>query len=276
MFFNPVSILCFDGDGSGGGGDGGDGGGGGDGGDGGGNTGTGNTGTGNTSTGNSDGDPKFSQADLNTILAEDKRKHQERYAQLEGEHRELLQNQSLTEDERNKLNGRIADLQAAQRTKEQQIEFDRKRTEEAHVTSLKEAQDRGDHWEERYKKETVARSLQDAASLGDAFNPAQIVGLLKPMTELKDIEGTLTPMVEFPDIDEKTGQPVKTICSPADAVKRMRQLPKTWGNLFKSNIVSGVGAGQGEPIAGDADYQSMDPETYRKNRAAIIKQVSGR
>jgi hypothetical protein len=56
----------------------------------------------------------------------------------------------------------------------------------------------------------------------------------------------------------------------------MRQLPKTWGNLFKSNIVSGVGAGQGEVSTGDADYQSMDPETYRKNRSAIIKQVSSR
>jgi hypothetical protein len=138
------------------------------------------------------------------------------------------------------------------------------------------AQDRGDHWEDLYKKETVARSLQDAAASGDAFNPSQIVGLLNPMTELKEIDGKLTPMVDFPDIDEKTGQPVQTQCSPADAVKRMRQLPKAWGNLFKSNIVSGVGAGQGETSTADTDYQSMDPATYRKNRDAIIKQVSGR
>ena len=187
-----------------------------------------------------------------------------------------MQNQSLTEDERKKLQGRLADLQAAQRTKEQQIEFDRKKAEGEHTLAIKEAQERGDHWESLYKQETVIRSLQDAAGSGDAFNPTQIVGLLKPMTELKEQDGKLIPMVDFPDIDEKTGRDVQTLCSPADAVKRMRQLPKVWGNLFKSNIVSGVGAGQGEHVASDTDYQSMDPETYRKNRSAIIKQVSGR
>jgi hypothetical protein len=278
MFFNPVSILCFDGEvipavpavpaapagtppaGTLPVGDP-----------------TANiAGTGNPGTGNGDGDRTFSQADLNKILADDKRKHQERYAQLETEHHTLLQSQTLTEEERNKLNDRLADLQGAQRTKEQQIEFDRKKTEEKHNTSLKEAQDRGDHWEELYKKETVVRAILDAASSGDAYNPAQVVDFLEPKTELKDIEGRLTPMVDFPDIDEKTGKPVQTLCSPADAVKRMRQLTKKHGNLFKSNVVSGVGAGQGEVSPSDTDYQSMDPATYRKNRDAIIKQVSGR
>ncbi len=278
QFFNPVSILCFDGD----------------------MTPTGDPPAGNPpagnppagnppagnppaddptansagGTGNGDGDRSFSQADVNTILAEDKRKHQERYAQLEGEHRELLESQSLTEEERKKLNSRIADLQGAQRTKEQQIEFDRKKTEEKYTTSLKEAQDRGNHWETLYKKETVVRAILDAASLGDAYNPAQIVDFLEPKTELKDIDGSLTPMVNFPDIDEKTGAPVQTLCSPADAVKRMRQLTKKHGNLFKSNVVSGVGAGQGDPAVSDVDYKSIDAETYRKNRAAIIKRAS--
>jgi|GEM_PF-3482143 len=265
MFFKSVSILCFDGDNGGAGGDAG----GATGGEAGGNA-------GGDAGGSGGGDRTFTQAELNKILAEDKRKHQERYAQLESEHRELLQNQSLTEEERKKLNGRIADLQAAQRTKEQQIEFDRKQAEEKHTEALTAAEKRGDHWESLYKKETVARSLQDAAAQGDAFNPAQIVGLLQPMTELKDIEGVLTPMVSFPDKDEKTGEDVQTLCTPTDAVKRMRQLPKVWGNLFKSNIVSGVGAGQGDPAPSDADYKSMDAETYRKNRAAIISRVSGR
>ena len=263
MFFNPVSILCFDGDPPAGDPPAGD-------------PPAGDPPTGDPGTGNSDGDHTFSQADLNKILAEDKRKHQERYAQLETEHHELLKNQSLTEEERQKLHGRIADLQGAQRTKEQQIEFDRKKTEENHSTAIKEAQDRGDHWEALYKKETVVRSLLDAASLGDAYNPSQIVDFLEPKTELKEQDGGLVPMVDFPDIDEKTGQPVQTLCTPADAVKRMRQLTKKHGNLFKSNVVSGVGAGQGEASTGDVDHRSMDAATYRKNRDAIIKQVSQR
>ena len=263
MFFNPVSILCFDGDHPAGDPPAGD-------------PPAGDPPTVDPDTGNGDGDLMFSQADVNTFLAEDKRKHQERYAQLEDEHHELLKNQSLTEEERNKLNGRVADLQAAQRTTDQQIEFDRKKAKEEHGTALKEAQDRGDHWETLYKKETVVRAILDAASLGDAYNPAQIVDFLEPKTELKDIDGSLTPMVDFPDVDEKTGGPVQTLCSPADAVKRMRQLTKKHGNLFNSNIVSGVGAGQGDSASPDIDHRSTDPETYRRNRAAIIKQVSNR
>jgi hypothetical protein len=102
-----------------------------------------------------------------------------------------------------------------------------------------------------------------------------VVALLKPDTELKDIEGELTPMVNFNDIDEKTGLPVQTLCTPADAVKRMQQLPKIYGNLFRSNVVSGVGAGQGSGITQNAyDYENITSEQYRKNRQAIKDQVS--
>jgi actin-related protein len=219
----------------------------------------------------------FTQEDVNKFMAEEKRKEREKYSALETSYQELLQSNNLTKEQRDNLQSRLEDVQKSQRTKEQQAEFERKQSEEKYKTELESEKARANHWENLFKRETVVRSLQDAAGTADAFNPNQIVGLLKPMTELKDIEGTLTPMVDFPDIDEKTGEEIKTLCSPADAVKRMRQLPKIWGNLFKSNVVSGVGAGQGtihDPS--DIDYSTMDAETYRKNRAAIKARVSGR
>jgi hypothetical protein len=219
----------------------------------------------------------FSQDDLNKILAEDKRKHQERYGQLEAEHKELLANVNLTQEDRDKLKMRITDLQKAQLTEKQQIEFERKQAEEKYQTELDIATKRAEHWESLHKKETVSRALQDAASSADAFNDAQVVALLKPDTELKDVDGVLTPMVNFNDVDEKTGGPVQTLCTPADAVKRMQQLPKIYGNLFRSNVVSGVGAGQGQGITQDSyDYENISPEQYRQNRQAIKDQVSGR
>jgi len=217
---------------------------------------------------------KFSQADLNKFMAEDKRKHQEKFQQLEGSYQELLQNQSLTVEDRDKLQNKLADLQAANRTKEQQIEFDRKKAEEAYQKDLKEARQRGDQWESKYRSETMSRALYDAAAIPDVFNPAHVVALLRPDTELKEIEGQLVPMVNFADIDEKNGQEIRTLCTPADAVKRMQQLPKIHGNLFRSNVVAGVGAGQATVSAtGDIDYQSMDAEGYRKNREAIKRRL---
>lgn len=262
FFFQPATILCYDGDDSG-------------------DTG----GTGNLPNdppggdgGNGGGEEKrFTQADLNKILAEDKRKHQERYSTLENSYQELLQNQNLTTEERDTLKSRLEDVQKSLRTKEQQAEYERKQAEEKYQNELKTQTARASHWENLFKQETIARSLQDAAGAADAFNSNQIVGLLRPFTELKDQDGKLTPMVDFPDIDEKTGEEVSTLRTPMDAVKRMRELPKVYGNLFKSNVVSGVGAGQGTGPSDDhLDYANMDAETYRQHRAAIKKRLSQR
>lgn len=221
----------------------------------------------------------FTQEELNKILADDKRKHQEKYKQLEDSYKELLQNQNLTQDERDKMKSRLDDLQKSYRTKEQQIEYEKKKAQEEWEEKLKEENERADKWENMFKKETMDRSLQDAAMGTDAFNPNQIVSLLRPYTQLKDDEesGSLKAMVDFPDIDEKTGEPVNTLRTPQDAVKRMRELPKMYGNLFKSNVVSGVGAGNasGTGDLDSMDYSKLTPEQYRKNRDQIKKRLSG-
>ena len=218
---------------------------------------------------------KFSQTEMNKFLAEDKRKHQERYNALEGSYTELLTNQNLTKDERDGLQMRLEDVQKANRTKEQQAEFERKAAEEKYENEVKSATTRADHWDDLFKKSTVTRALQDAASGADAYNDSQVVTLLEPMTTLKDIEGILTPMVDFQDVDEKTGEPTVTLRTPADAVKRMQELPKIHGNLFRSNVVSGVGSGQANVSnAGEVDYTNMTAEEYRKNRDAIKRRMS--
>jgi len=252
-FNYPVTILCYDGDDD-----------------------SGNAGepAAKGGEGDSGGERTFTQADLNKILAEDKRKHQERYSQLESSYQELLSNQGISEEQRKKLEARLEDVQKSLRTKEQQAEYERKQSEEKYLNQLKTAEERATHWESLYKQETVVRSLQDAAGAADAFNSNQIVGLLKPFTELKDVEGRLTPMVDFPDVDEKTGEEIRTLRTPAEAVKRMRELPKVYGNLFKSNVVSGVGAGQASVSDDNMDYSTLTAEEYRKHRAAIKQRLA--
>lgn len=254
-FTKPVFVLCYDGDGDG----------------------ELPKDPPNPAAGNAGEERTFTQADLNKFLAEDRRKHQEKYTQLEADYKELLQNQNLTKEDRDKLQARLDDVQKSLRTKDQQAEYERKQAEEKYQNQLKTAEERAKYWEGLFKQETVARSLQDAAQAADAFNSNQIVGLLRPYTELKEMDGKLAPMVDFPDIDEKTGEEIKTLRTPMEAVKRMRELPKIYGNLFKSNVVSGVGAGQahtGDPD--NIDYANLTAEEYRKHRDAIKKRLSGR
>jgi len=215
-------------------------------------------------------------------MAEEKRKQNDKLTVIEGEkkklqtsYQDLLANKNLTADERDGLQTRLEDVEASLRSKDQQAEFDRKKAEEAHTTELKTATERADHWEQMFKTETVNRALLDAASGVDAFNPNHIVALLRPNTKLKEVEGVLTPMVDFPDIDEKTGDPTTTMRTPADAVKRMQQLPKEHGCLFRSNVVAGVGSGQATVSnAGDLDVASMTAADYRKNRTAIKERMA--
>jgi hypothetical protein len=225
--------------------------------------------------GGGDDDKRFTQADLNKFLAEDKRKHQEKFNALEGSYKELLKNQNLTKEERDSLQTRLEDLQASHRTKEQQAEHDRKKAEQKYSSELETERKRADHWESMFKTNEVQRALQDAAVGADAFNPGHIVALLAPNTQLKEDEaGNLSPMVDFVDIDEKTGEEVRTLRTPADAVKRMRELPKFHGNLFRSNVVSGVGAGQATTGDDTIDYANLSAEDYRKNREAIKKRLA--
>jgi hypothetical protein len=271
-FFNPASILCFDGDD----GDG--------------------IATGDPAAtlanqavmstkkpdlkaggGGNGGGKTFTQEELNAILAEDKRKHQERIKTLETDYQELLENQNLTKEQRDKLQSKLEDLQNAQLTVEQRAEREKKELEKKYQTDLKEVLADRERWETLYKQATVDRALQDAAMSADAFEPSQIVALLRPMTSLKEEEGQFVAMIDFPDISEKDGKPIKTLRTPADAVNRMRELPKKWGNLFNSNIVEGLGAGNANNAGGrDFDYSAMSPEQYRKHRNEIKERLSRR
>jgi len=219
----------------------------------------------------------FTQDDVNRFLADDRRKHQERYKKLEASYQKMLKEGNLHKEQRHKMQQELEDLQKAFRTKEQQAEYERKQQAEKYKNDLAQATESVVKWEGMYKSSVIDRSLQDAAVSADAFNPGQIMSLLRPMTkmvELTDSEGIptggMTPKVDFEDIDEKTGERITTLRTPEEAVKRMRELPNLYGNLFKSNVVSGIGTGSATggaaPGKGSIDVSRLTPEQYRRLR----------
>lgn len=221
----------------------------------------------------------FNQDDVNTFLAADRRNHQEKYKKLEASYQEMLADKTLAQEQRERLDNELKDLQKTFRTKDQQAEYERKQEQERfkqEVTGFKESSVK---WERMYKDSVVQRSLQDAAIAAEAFNPIQIVGLLRPMTQMRpvtdeegnELENEMVPKVDFPDIDEKTGERIMTLYTPQEAVQRMKQLPEHYGNLFRANVVSGIGSGAatGGVTSGEGgriDVTKLSPEQYRKLR----------
>ena len=223
----------------------------------------------------------FSQEDVNKFLADDRRKnatkHEARQAELETAYKEALANQSLSQETRGQLEGKLEDLQKTFRSKEQQLEYDKKQLETKYTEEVQSLKQRAENWENKYKSSMVDRALQDAAIKNDAFNPGQVTTILKTMTKIieKTDEngeplGEFAPVIDLTDIDAKTGEQIITRRTPEDAVKRMRELPQQYGNLFNKNVVSGIGAGSatGSGVSGhgNVDIHNMSPEQYMELR----------
>src|SRR5271166_6509461 len=77
-----------------------------------------------------DNAPKFTQEDLNKILAEDRRKHQAQITRIQQTLEETLTSRNLTTQEREQLAQRLEDMQTETRTKDQQAAHERKQLEE--------------------------------------------------------------------------------------------------------------------------------------------------
>jgi len=229
-----------------------------------------------------DDEKTFTQEDLNKFLAEDRRKHQKKVDTLEKQYETLLNNQSLSEQERQELEASREEMRSQFQTKEQKLIADRKKVESELSEKLKAATEKADTTWKMYEGETIQRSLLDAAAKHEAFNPQQLTTMMRNQSKLVEQKnekgkptGQFTVMVELADQDAESGDPITTIRTPDDAVKRMKELPSLYGNLFKTGVVSGLGGSSatGGMAPGSNGKLSRDqiaklsPTEYRKIRA---------
>lgn len=198
-----------------------------------------------------DPDARFNQDQVNKIvqdrLAKERKRQADERQKLQSKLEEVLANQSLSEEERTALQNTIEDMRKQNRTKEEQAKHEKRQLLDEYENRLKEAMERGTYWENEYRSATINRSLLDAATKHDAFMPSQVVTILKEYTKLvkpldesgKPVEGAaLQPVIDLPDVDADTGKSIITQRNPDEAVARLKELQP---NLFKANVVSGVG-----------------------------------
>lgn len=218
-------------------------------------------------------DRLLTQKQFNEALAKDRRKHQEQLKKVEKQYQDLLKKANLSAEERANLEEALEDVRKQARTKEQQAKFEKEQLEKTYSERIAELEKKAMGSEEKFVNMLVTRSLQDAAVAGDAFNPSQIIDILKPLVRLVDDK----PMIDFPDHDKDTGEAIIAQMTPDEAIIRMKQLPEKYGNLFKANVVSGVGGtsntGAMPGANGRVDVKKLTVEQYKelrkKNPAAV-------
>ncbi len=220
-----------------------------------------------------DASGRFTQEQLNEVLARDRRKHQ---AKLEKMVEDVQTCANLTAAERESLAQQLDEMRAQTQTKEERLAAERKSLEADFEKRLKAETKAREKWESQYKSETTERALLDAAVSGDAYDTDTMMAVLRPMTQLREVAddkgkptGKFRSVVEFKDVGED-GQPVTVEHTPQSAVKRMKELPK-YVNLFKSGVISGVGAssatgGLTPGSNGRIDVKNLTQEQYMKIR----------
>lgn len=219
-----------------------------------------------------DDKPIISQKKLNSVLAEDRRKHNKEKEQVIKQLEELKKSKGLSDREKETLQQKIEELQTSMLTKEQLAEKDKaKLLREKQETEQRLSKER-DTWQRRFETATIERSIQDAAIQNHAFDPEQFVNLLAPNTRLVEVTdesgsgtGQFVPTVKFRDVD-KEGKPVTLDLPVPEAIKRMTDMDR-YANLFKSGATGGVGGKRETPSQrGDKGPPVGDAQAYRKWR----------
>jgi len=187
------------------------------------------------------------QQELNVLMADNRRNLTKQNSELVKELESLKRNSMLTQEERDNLQSRISQLEEQYMTKEElaKREITKKQKEyEQEIETIKKQQET---WQQLYTTETIDRALQDAAINNKAERPWQIVDMLRAKTQLsEDLDesgrptGRYVPVIKFNDVTED-GKPVVLELSPDAALKRMRELPDQFGNLFQGTKTGGLG-----------------------------------
>lgn len=154
---------------------------------------------------------------------------------------------NLSKKEAADLNVKIEAMRQEYMTKDELAKSDREKSTKATNEQMEVLTKDRDGWKDRYTNSTIERSLIDSAHETKAYNPDQILAILKPNTSLvekKDDEGkdtgVLEPKVEFSTVD-KDGKSIKLTLSPLEAAKKMIEEDR-YANLFVSSTKGGLGS----------------------------------
>lgn len=219
--------------------------------------------------------PDELQAKLNSIVKKEKEAARALNEKMMQELEAMRKRSDYSEREREELDTRITELQEQLMTKE---ELARKRQEQLakeHETKLTSVTQERDGWKNRYVNTRIENELTSAAVKHKAYNPGQIITLLRnssTLVETMDDDGKPNGHaieISVPSKD-KDGKNITLKLTPDEAVKHISELPEHQ-NLFESDGSGGLGRSNQRGGETDPAALAANPEAYRKNRSKILQ-----
>ena len=180
---------------------------------------------------------------VKTEKAKVKRNMEKQISQLE----EFKKTANLTKKENEDLSLKIENMRKDFMTKEELAKVESEKSRKATNKQVSDLEKDRDTWKNRYTNSTIERALIDAAHETKAYNPEQILAILKPNTQLveaMDDDGKATgnyePKIDYTTTD-KDGKSVKLTLTPLEAAKKMME-EERFANLFVSSTKGGLGS----------------------------------
>ena len=194
----------------------------------------------------------FTQSEVNALMEKHRKGLQSRVNELET----LVKTRDPEA-----LESKVNELSLSLKTKDEQAKIEQERIRSAAAQETAKLARERDQYRDQLHQHVINSQLMGAAASGDAFNAEQVVTLLRGYTSLSDDGKVVVKGLHTLE----DGSP--SSFTPEDAVKWMRDQVDKYGNLFKSNVISGIG---GHSTAGGAragkpvDIASLDAGEYRR------------
>ena len=184
-----------------------------------------------------------------------------------------------SEEQRQSLETQLETLRTDGQTKEQQQVRETARAQKKHEKDLQEATTERDFWKDQFSGQMLQTTIRAAATEHEALPQAhdQLVAILgsknarivEGKAEDGKPNGEFHSVVTFQDKDDDGKAIVIDDMPVSDAIKRMKDLPDLFGNLFKTSANGGAGGStQGGGSPGSKDFATMSMSDYREARNA--------
>jgi hypothetical protein len=217
----------------------------------------------------------LTQAEVDVIIDKRFKKEKEANERLTSELAKMRDKEGTTQQEREAFQTRINELEALTLSKEDLAKKEQERIANAAKKVEESLSSERDLYKNMYTESQIETTLANAASDPEvkALSPKQVVMLLKSQTRLvqKDVGGKakFEVLVDWTETD-KEGNSTQVQIPAKEALKRMKEQPAVWGNLFESDAKGGLGGNNVQQQGGSLNPASYsDFENYKKNRTAI-------
>ena len=192
----------------------------------------------------------------------------------------LKQDKALTDKQKQELQQRIDDIEAAHMTKAELAVKERQKEAKKYEQTLAQLQAENKKWQDKFYDTTIRREIVDAAAKADAYRVEQVVTILQGKTRLVEITdangqgtGEFETRVKFEGRDS-ANKPMEMDLTVVEAIAEMQKMPAEYGNLFKSGLKDGLGSNTVPGSNGRLTETVLSSQDeYMKNRQRIKETV---